>query len=209
MVDDAPHALPTGNSLHEAKRVLRDRVITMRDALAPAVRARASRAIAERICALDSWARARAVLLTLPFRSEWDASIVAARALAAGKLTALPRVDPRARMLRLHRIVDLGRDVGPGHLGIPEPHADCPEVDRDAIDWVLVPGVAFDAAGQRLGYGGGFYDRLLPGLRSAIPRVAGAFEMQLVDAIPLAPHDCAVDAIVTETRVIDARPRAG
>lgn len=209
MVDDAPHALPTGNSLHEAKRVLRDRVITMRDALAPAVRARASRAIAERICALDSWARARAVLLTLPFRSEWDASIVAARALAAGKLTALPRVDPRARMLRLHRIVDLGRDVGPGHLGIPEPHADRPEVGLVAIDWVLVPGVAFDAAGQRLGYGGGFYDRLLPGLRSAIPRVAGAFEMQLVPAIPLAPHDCAVDAIVTETRVIDARPRAG
>ena len=131
------------------------------------------------------------------------------RSLAADKLTVLPRVDPKAKMLRLHRIVDLGRDVGPGHLGIPEPHASCPEVGRDEIDWVLVPGVAFDATGQRLGYGGGFYDRLLPVLRRAVQRVAGAFEMQVVEAVPLAPHDCGVDAIVTETRVIDARPRTG
>ncbi|MGE5667931.1 MAG: 5-formyltetrahydrofolate cyclo-ligase [Betaproteobacteria bacterium] len=209
MVDDAPHALPTGNPLHEAKRALRERIVAARDALAPDFRKRASGAIADRIVALDSFARAGALLLTLPFRSEWNAAPVAARALAAGKVVALPRVEAKARVLRLHRIADLARDVEPGHLGIPEPRADCPRIDRDAIDWILVPGVAFDARGHRLGYGGGYYDRLLPGLGSSAPRVAGAFEMQVVEALPLAPHDCGIDMIVTEQRVIDTRPRGG
>jgi 5-formyltetrahydrofolate cyclo-ligase len=209
MVDDAPRALPTGNSLHEAKRALRERIVAARDALAPDVRQRASEAIADRICALDSWARGSVLLLTLPFRSEWDAALVAARALAVRKVVALPRVDAKAKVLQLHRIADLARDVAPGHLGIPEPRADCPQIDRDAIDWILVPGVAFDARGHRLGYGGGFYDRLLPGLRNDAPRVAGAFGMQIVEALPLAPHDCDVDVIVTEQRVIDTRPRSG
>ena len=209
MVDDAPSALPTGNSLHEAKRALRERIVAARDALSPDVRKRASEDIADRICALDSWARASVLLLTLPFRSEWGAAPVATRALAARKVVALPRVDAKAKVLRLHRIADLARDVAPGHLGIPEPRTDCPQIDRDAIDWILVPGVAFDARGHRLGYGGGYYDRLLPGLRSAAPRVAGAFEMQIVEALPLAPHDCGVDVIVTEQRVIATRRRSG
>ncbi|HSQ79838.1 MAG TPA: 5-formyltetrahydrofolate cyclo-ligase [Casimicrobiaceae bacterium] len=209
MVDDAPRALPTGVSLREAKRALRERVIAARDAIAPGVRALASEAIADRICALESWARARVPLLTLPFRSEWDAAPVAARALAAGKVVALPRVDANAKVLRLHRITDLARDIAPGHLGIPEPRPDCPAIDRDTIDWILIPGVAFDARGHRLGYGGGYYDRLLPGLQRAAHRVAGAFEMQIVDTLPLAPHDCGIDTVVTERRVIDARAHAG
>jgi 5-formyltetrahydrofolate cyclo-ligase len=208
MVDDATHLLPTGILLHEAKRELRERVMAARDAMAAKARAEASRAIAARICGLDSWARARVVLLTLPFRSEWDAARVALHALAGHKTLALPRVDPAARVLQLHRVTDLAQDILPGHLGIPEPRAACPTIDRGAIDWILVPGVAFDAAGHRLGYGGGYYDRLLPELPRA-PRVAGAFELQLVAALPRAPHDCIVDTIVTERRVIDARAPAG
>ncbi|HTL75696.1 MAG TPA: 5-formyltetrahydrofolate cyclo-ligase, partial [Casimicrobiaceae bacterium] len=74
-----------------------------------------------------------------------------------------------------------------------------------SVDWVLVPGVAFDARGGRLGYGGGFYDRLLPGAAGSAPRVAGAFEMQIVDAVPTAPHDVGVDAVVTERRTLTCR----
>jgi 5-formyltetrahydrofolate cyclo-ligase len=70
---------------------------------------------------------------------------------------------------------------------------------------VLVPGVAFDPAGGRLGYGGGFYDRLLPLLAPGTARVAGAYDMQLVDRVPAAPHDLAVEVIVTETRTIAAQ----
>ena len=72
-----------------------------------------------------------------------------------------------------------------------------------AIDWVLVPGVVFDTSGSRIGYGGGYYDRLLPMLRVDARRVAGAFELQIVDNVPAAAHDLAVDTIVTERRVLE------
>jgi 5-formyltetrahydrofolate cyclo-ligase len=190
-------------SLRDAKRALRERLVAQRDALGAEARAEASQAIARNIASLEGYGSARVVLLTLPFRSEWDALLVARHALAAGKIVAAPRVDPAARTLRPLRIVDLDRDVESGYRGIPEPRATCAAVALQTIDWVLTPGVGFDAAGRRLGYGGGYYDRLLPLLPRAASRVAGAFEVQLVDRVPAAPHDIGVDCIVTEQRIID------
>jgi len=198
-----PPASPTGTALHEAKRAVREQALAARDALPPAARTAAGQAIAARICALPSFATARTLLVTLPFRSEWDSRLVAARALDAGMTVVSPRVDPAARMLSLHRIADLARDVAPGYRDIPEPRLHCAIVPFAAIDWVLVPGVAFDATGRRLGYGGGYYDRLLPLLRAGTPRIAGAFEAQLVSAVPCGPHDLVVDCLVTEARVLD------
>jgi 5-formyltetrahydrofolate cyclo-ligase len=119
----------------------------------------------------------------------------------------LPRVDTTRRMLVLHEVHDLARDVAPGYRGIPEPHAGAPLVAPDAIGFALVPGVAFDAGGRRLGYGGGFYDRLLPLLPAGVARVAGAFDLQLVDRVPAALHDLTVDVVVTPTRTLVARHR--
>src|SRR5512145_2444799 len=148
---------PVGAALHDAKRALRKRILTLRNALPAADRDAAAGAIAERILALPALASARTVLLTLPFGSEWDTRVLVAGALAAGKTVALPRVDRGLRMLALHAIRDSRSDVEPGYRGIPEPRAGCPVVAPEAIEWVLVPGVAFDATGARLGYGGGFY----------------------------------------------------
>jgi len=200
-------APPVGAALRDAKRGVREQANAARDALQAAVRAAASEAIAATIVALPSFAAARTILVTLPFRSEWDSRLVVARALVDGKTVASPRVDPAARMLSLHRIVDLARDVAPGYRDIPEPRAHCPVVAAADVDWVLVPGVAFDTAGRRLGYGGGYYDRLLPLLSSRAARVAGAFEAQIVAAVPFGPHDLTVNAIVTETRVVDPAAR--
>ena len=212
MVPDAPAVPvpPIGAALRDAKRSVRERALAARDALPVAARAAASERIAAAIAALPSFAAARTLLVTLPFRSEWDTRLVVARALDAGKTVVSPRVDPPARMLTLHRIGDLARDVAPGYRNIPEPLAHCPAVAAADIDWVLVPGVAFDAAGRRLGYGGGYYDRLLPLLPARAPRIAGAFEAQMVDAVPFGPHDLIVDAIVTDARIVaprDAAPR--
>ena len=189
-------------AMREAKRALRDASTAAREALDPAFRARASRAIALRIAALDAYREARVVLLTLPYRSEWDAMLLVRAALAAGKLVAAPRVDTAARMLQPLRIADADRDVEPGYRGIPEPRAGCETIEFPTIDWVLVPGIAFDESGRRLGYGGGYYDRLLPLLPRSAARVAGAFETQVVAEVPAAPHDAAVDWIITEERLI-------
>jgi 5-formyltetrahydrofolate cyclo-ligase len=177
----------------------------MRDAITRDEHTRASRAIADHIVAMPAYALARAVLLTLPFRSEWNALLVARHALASGKVVAAPRVDPPQRMLQPLRVVDLDADIEQGYHGIPEPRADRARVAFDAIDFVLTPGVAFDRTGARLGYGGGYYDRLLPLLPAAAPRVAGAFETQIVERVPVAPHDMRVHWIVTELRTIDCR----
>ena len=195
-------------NLRDRKQSLRDAILAARDALDPAWRAKASAAIATRIGEAARFADAHVVLLTLPFRSEWDATLVVERALAAGKVVAAPRVDAPARMLRAYRIEDIARDVETGYRGIPEPRATCPEVALERVDWVLVPGVAFDAAGRRLGYGGGFYDRLLPYVATTATHVAGAFEMQIVDAVPTAPHDIGVDAVVTEQRTLNFHGKA-
>jgi 5-formyltetrahydrofolate cyclo-ligase len=199
-----PPGVPFGPALHDAKRAVRKRVLAARDAWPGADRSAAAQAIAERVIALPSFAAARTVLVTLPFSSEWDTLPLVRAALGAGKTVVLPRVDANARMLVLHAIRDPVADVTTGYRGIPEPGPQCPLVAPDAIDWVLVPGVAFDAAGGRLGYGGGFYDRLLPLFARAVPRIAGAFALQLVARVPAAAHDLRVDTIVTERQTIVA-----
>jgi 5-formyltetrahydrofolate cyclo-ligase len=197
---------PIGAALREAKRGVRERALAARDALTPEQRAAAAHAIAARLTALPSYAAARTILVTFPFRSEWDSRLLARHALAAGKAVVSPRVDPAARMLALYRVADIDADVAPGYRDIPEPLAHCATVAFDAIDWVLVPGVAFDVAGRRLGYGGGYYDRLLPLLSRHAPRISGAFDAQIVPVVPCGPHDLVVDCLVTETRTIDIAP---
>lgn len=193
-----------GHALHEAKRHLRERVLAARDALDPAVLEADSRAIAARIAGMASFRDARCLLLTLPFRSEWHTQALAGEALGRGARVVLPRVNVESRMIELFDVEDVSRDVEPGYRGIPEPRPGLPRVEEADIDWVLVPGVAFDESGRRLGYGGGFYDRLLAGVEPRVPRVAGAFELQIVDAIPAAPHDLLVNAIATPGRLVVA-----
>ena len=193
-----------GSALHAAKRDLRTRILAQRDALSPAERDHAARAIAQRILALPSFIAARAVLLTLAYGSEWDTLPLVNAALEAGKTVVLPRVDPGTRMLELRSIRDPAAEVEYGYRGIREPARRCPLLAPTAIDWVLVPGVAFDRTGRRIGYGGGYYDRLLPLLAPDAALVAGAFDLQLVPTVPAGTHDLAVQLIVTESTTIPA-----
>lgn len=193
---------PSNAAVLDAKRSLRARILRDRDASPAAERAAASTAIAALLSMRDDFASARTVLLTLPFGSEWDTRSLLAEALARSKTVALPRVNRASRMLEICIITHLDNDAAPGFRGISEPAAHCTLLDVASLDWVLVPGVAFDDAGRRIGYGGGYYDRLLPLLRSDARRVAGAFELQIVDRVPAASHDVAVEAVVTEGRTI-------
>jgi 5-formyltetrahydrofolate cyclo-ligase len=192
----------TGGALREIKRTVRERILRARDAMPADLRTEASAAIASALAQRPDFAAARVVLLTLPYGSEWDTRLLLASALGRGKTVAAPRVNLERRMLDIHAVRDPAREIEPGYRGIPEPSAECPPVPLASIDWVLVPGVAFDTRCHRIGYGGGYYDRLLPELPPSAACIAGAFELQVVDAVPTAPHDRALDAIVTETRVI-------
>jgi 5-formyltetrahydrofolate cyclo-ligase len=193
----------TGAAMREAKRALRDRILRERDALSADARAHASAAIAARLEAREDFRASGTVLLSLAFRSEWETRLLVERALALGKTVGAPRVDRARRMLEACAITALARDLGPGFRGIDEPLPHCRPLALEAVDWVLVPGAVFDAYGHRLGYGGGYYDRLLPLLRGDTRRIAGAFELQLVERVPAATHDLRVDAVVTEKRTLE------
>ena len=146
----------SGPALREAKRALRERILAARDALDDHARADESRSIARRIAALPSFRDAACVVLTLPFRSEWDTRTLMHDALARGATVALPRVNEGSRMIELHRVRDPAAEVAPGYRGIPEPLASLPRMEAADVEWILVPGVAFDFGGRRLGYGGGY-----------------------------------------------------
>ena len=126
--------------------------------------------------------------------------------LERGKRLVCPRVDRKAKELRLHAIGDLAEDFQPGTLGIPEPRRGCPVIAPDRIDWVLVPGLAFDPRGYRVGRGAGLYDRLLPRLRAEVPRWALILDPQWVDAVPDEPHDVPLDGIASPSREVTPRP---
>jgi 5-formyltetrahydrofolate cyclo-ligase len=190
-----------GMALHAAKRRVREEVLALRAALSAPERAAAEAAIVARLLGLPSFQAAHTVLLTLPFRGEWDTRPLIRAASDAGKRVVLPRVDLASRMLALHVVTDLVRDVAPGYASIEEPHAHLPQLAPGDIDWVLVPGVAFDESGRRLGYGGGFYDRLLPLLPSNARRVAAAFEEQVVAQVPVAPHDVFIHQLVSPAQI--------
>jgi 5-formyltetrahydrofolate cyclo-ligase len=200
-----PLTRPAGSGhgdLLGSKRRLRARTLAARDAIAAREHAEHSRAIATAIAARADFRAAKTLLLTLPVGSEWDSARLFDAAAGHDRSLALPRVDASTRMLELCVVADRGHDVAPGYRGIPEPLPHCARIDPAQIDWVLVPGVAFDRDGNRLGYGGGYYDRLLPLLAPAAPRVAGAFELQLVERVPAAAHDLRIDAIVTQLRTL-------
>ncbi len=134
------------------------------------------------------------------FRSEVDTEPMIRRALHSGKRIILPKV--RGKELSLFEIKDFDRDIVPGTWGIPEPGEAYPAFLHD-IALIIVPGAAFDEWGNRMGYGAGFYDKLLPVFTKTT--VALAFEVQIVAHVPVDSHDIPVQKIVTEKRVITAQ----
>ncbi|HEV8553541.1 MAG TPA: 5-formyltetrahydrofolate cyclo-ligase [Casimicrobiaceae bacterium] len=187
-------------ALRSAKKSLRASVIAGRDELDTEKRRRDSQAITAKLLALPAYRAAGVVCAYASFGSEFDTAAFCSDVIAAGKRLLLPRINRAARMLELREVKNLGDDLVAGVWGICEPAERCPIVRSSAVEFLLVPGVAFTATGERLGYGGGFYDRLLSGLNAKTPRVAAAFALQLVDSIPTGPNDQRVHLVVTEGR---------
>ena len=176
-----------------------------RDRLPAGERAAASGAICRRVLQMEPFARARRIALFASFRSEVDTGELIAGALERGKEVFLPVTDLEARRLRFY-LIDSPDDLVPGAYGIPEPDPSGREAAAlETLDLVVTPGAAFCADGGRIGYGGGYYDRVLAVTQQRAPSVGLAFERQIVDQVPAGEHDRRVDWIVTERRTIRAR----
>ncbi|UCF76097.1 MAG: 5-formyltetrahydrofolate cyclo-ligase [Betaproteobacteria bacterium] len=181
------------------KHELRKQVLSRRDTLGAAQRASLSKTITARVLALSTYAAARCVMAYRSIGSEFETAAFIADLRTKGKTLVLPRAPRGSRALELYAVSDPERDVAPGVWGIPEPRPDvCRAVPLEEIDFVLVPGVAFTARCERLGYGGGFYDELIGRFSRRPPLVAAAFSLQILPELPMTERDQKVDLIVTE-----------
>lgn len=191
-------------SIQARKQALRQRIIAARDELTPSLQARLSRQIVRQLCGLAAYQAAHTVLGYLNFGSELHSELWVRQALLDGKQVLLPRVNKANKHLELFIVGDLEHDVAAGAWGIREPLLErCEHFNAlGKLDFILLPGVAFDVQGGRLGYGGGFYDKLRGSLPHRPALVAGAFALQVVTDIPQERTDRRIDWLVTENETI-------
>ena len=180
--------------LKRQKRALRREARARRDGLSPGERERMSDEVAENVMALPAVENATTVMAFSSFGSEVDTGPVIERLERDGRRVALPRVEGRDIVAVAYRS---GDRVRPTSFGALEP-AGGERVAPEEIDVVIVPGLAFDRSGHRVGYGRGFYDRFLATLRPDALTVGICFSVQLRDEVPQGRDDRPVDLVVTE-----------
>jgi len=174
-------------------------------ALTPAERRDGSLRIARRIESAPGFARAAGVLGFVPLPSEPDLGPLLLAA-AARRLVAVPRWDAATGEYAPAQVLP-GDAWVKGPDGVPEPSPSAPRIGWERLDLILVPGLAFDRRGWRLGRGGGYYDRLLA--HAPLARRWGvAFDPQLVAEVPLEPHDVKLDTLVTPDHWLTFEERA-
>ncbi len=186
--------------MRDRKRAVRGEILAKRESLPPTVVRAWGDSIQSVVLTLPAYLAAGAVVLYSPLGNEVDTSGIGRVALRTGKRLYYPKMrDGDSRVARVRSEAELV----PGRYGILEPAGDQPlPGGEDRRVAVFVPGVAFDSRGNRLGRGKGWYDRLLGGLDVRVPRVALAYEFQVLEDVPAERGDLPVHTIVTERRVI-------
>lgn len=154
---------------------------------------------------LFSWIyyqKAGCIFCFVSFRSEVNTINILETSISGGKTIAVPQIDLKTGEMKAKIIKDLEKDLCPGEYGIREPAALCKEADYSMLDLIIAPGLAFTLTGARLGYGGGYYDRFIQ-KNCNIPVCALAYNVQIVDYLPLKEHDIPVDYLITEKGIIN------
>ena len=185
----------------ETKPELRARIRERMERISDAVRAVESIDLCERL--KTQMQSAHTILFYAPLADELDVWPVLELSMALGTNCALPFYDPATKIYGARRLEKLATDIITGKFGVREPAAHCAILPLDQFDLVLVPGVAFDLHGHRLGRGFGFYDRLLA--EASGVKCGVAYDFQLREQIPTEPHDAKVDFILTPNGCVRRR----
>ena len=183
---------------HGSKTEMRQKIRAALEKISPAVRAAESIDLCERLKAQIP--SAHTILFFAPLPDELDIWPVLELSLALGTNCALPFFDAEKKIYRAKLLKNLATDIVIGKFGVREPAASCAEIPLNQFDLILVPGMAFDLSGNRLGRGQGFYDRLLAeasGIKCGV-----CHDFQLLEKIPSEPHDAKVDFILTPGRCV-------
>lgn len=188
---------------HE-KSQLRKRMLAKLVTLAKNEAIRRSRDVENRLSSLSEYRESKIIMFYYPIKGEVDVREIVRKSLLTKKV-CLPAADLINKQLKIYQIEELDSDVSKGAFGIKEPNKEATkEVDIENIDLVVVPGLAFDCQKNRLGRGGGFYDRFLQKIPNSTKKIGVAFDFQILESLPVnLARDQKVDLIVTEKRVIE------
>jgi len=184
------------------KQGLRQAILAERRALSVSEVTELSHLVQQAFITTGEFAKARVVAIYAPIHNEVDTSEVMNTALMSAKVLLFPAVCHNGLELRS---ISVPGELHKGAFGIPEPAAECPVHSPGEADLIVIPGIAFDICGIRIGYGKGYYDRTLHHLEGKGKLVGFCYDFQLLERIAGEPHDVRMDMIITERRIIRLR----
>lgn len=188
----------------QAKAQLRERMVALRHVLPAQAHTQRSQAACKHLIELECYCSARTVALYIAFNAELDTSPLLESISALGKQACLPRVTPHSKEMTLRGFIKENQLVRSSY-GILEPEASSPEIDLGAVDLIVLPALAADESGYRIGYGKGHYDRLLARMPNTT-RVCLLYDFQLIAEVPQEPHDERMHWVITDQRQVQIGP---
>jgi len=192
--------------IEKQRSSLRKRILALRRAQSSRDIEKKSGDIRGNLSTFVPFCQAETILFYLAMKDEVQTEKMIEESLQKGKRVVAPSIDWQRKEILPSEIKDLTKDIEIGVLKIPQPKNNLYSPFSPVnIDMVIVPGVVFDRKGNRLGFGGGFYDRFLGKLSDKTELVALAFELQLVENVPSQSHDVAVDYLITERGIIKCK----
>jgi 5-formyltetrahydrofolate cyclo-ligase len=187
----------------DAKTQIRKDIAKIISALVESDITKKVRAIEDRLFEFANFLEAKIALLYISGDNEVQTKNIIKRAYSYNKIVVLPAFDPKTFEMELMKVDKFAQGLKSGTRGVPEPNASrCKIVPIDRIDIAIIPGIAFDEKGGRIGTGRGYYDRLIPKLPITTRKVALTLEEQIIPQIPMESHDKYVDIIITDKRII-------
>lgn len=191
------------DEIFEKKQEIRQGITNSLETLSTEEKAEKTRGIENRVFEFANFLEAKVVLLYVASKNEVRTEGILRRCFDYNKIVVLPAFETTRYKIKLYKIENPSVDIILGSRQIPEPNpAKCKVVPMDCLDIALIPAVALDEKGGRIGSGEGYYDRFIPKLPITTRKVALAFEDQILPQVPMESHDKHVDIIITEKRII-------
>ena len=182
------------------KHELRKRIESIRDGISKDEKERLDAVIAAHLISWEAYRSSKVLFCFVSFRSEIDTRPIIEKSIKLDKIVSVPKINLANGEMRAFIIDDFESCLEPGEYGILEPVSSCRELDYGRLDLIITPGLAFTSRGERLGYGGGFYDRFIE-RHSQATICALAYDRLILNEIPVKEHDVPVDYLITESGV--------
>jgi 5-formyltetrahydrofolate cyclo-ligase len=184
-----------------SKQEIRKKILDHREAIDVNIRKQWDEGIFNNFINSECYKKANTIFAFVSFKSEANTHKIIKHAIKDGKTICVPRIESKQKGIEIFKI-DGFDQFKKGYFGILEPNESCSVVEKKNIDLILMPGVAFDRQGGRVGYGAGFYDRFLSDINNKVNKIAVAYHFQVLTNIPMDEHDVRIDGIITEEESI-------